>query len=194
MIHSLGKWYPSPQIQSEQQTTIESFRRIALTIAKEKADYVASNFVVKGTIKTGQLRRIQHLAYEIGWPEFFPQFSRYSWQDRLDYIKGGGGYLLPVSAFCDIYLENQALNKRLAILFIDPNLIFSVGYQRQVAGLFKLYTMENNPITEAFLGLPYWGDDNRKSDEFLRDARLEQLAPVILIGDEFWRKISRFGG
>jgi hypothetical protein len=52
--------------------------------------------------------------------------------------------------------------------------------------------MENNPITEAFLGLPNLGGDKRKSDEFLHDAGIKHLASVILIGDEFWRKISQF--
>jgi hypothetical protein len=149
------------------------FRNIAKSVVGNIGKNVISDYVIKGTIKEGYLRRIQHLTYEVGWPEYFPHLSNLNWQERLTYrltyICRGRGEKLPVSIPCDLYIEDSTQNRKTAFILIDPANTSYLGCQKQVSALYKIYCLENCAVNEAFLGIPSFDKTNRTTDDILRE-------------------------
>lgn len=169
------------------------WEKLAQVVALEAHQDCKMGHSINGTIGKESLRRIQEvlnkLEHSKGKEKIKPD-----WKKELEYIKSGGGKLIPVSVVCDIFIESKEDNLRYAFELKAP-LPNSEQTKVSKEKLFKLLAMSPQAVDKAYYALPYnpYGSkENYKGAFPMRWFNMHQDESV-LIGDEFWDLIGGKG-
>ncbi len=169
------------------------WEKLAMVVANEAHGDCKMGHTVNGTVGKESLRRIQEvlnkLEHSKGKNKIKPD-----WKTELEYIKAGGGELIPVSVVCDIFIESKTDNKKYAFELKGP-LPNSDQTKVSKEKLFKLLAMETNTVDAAYYALPYnpYGKKTDYSWSFpMRWFNMHEDESV-LIGNEFWDLIGGKG-
>ena len=172
----------------------EAWLRLAVATAKRRLGQISVGYEIRGTVKTGRLKRIAQVLYFLERPEHDKQKAHPDWDSELAYILEGKGKDIPTSIVCDVYAMNRKSGKRYAFELKSPlpnSDITKVSKEK----LLKLYSMEPRQVDEAYFALPYNPFGTRDKYNWSFPARWFDMRKdkVVLIGDEFWDKIGGLG-
>lgn len=172
----------------------KAWQHLAVIAAEEFHQVACEEFVIRGTVKSGRLERIQKILNKLEHKEKGKGKITPNWEKELNYILQGKGASVPVSVQCDLYIETDN-NKKYAfeIKAPQPN-----SDQTKVSKekLFKLLAMDDCPVDFAYFALAYNPFGQNKCDykwSFADRWFDMQNDPCILIGDEFWNFIGGDG-
>jgi hypothetical protein len=170
------------------------WENLASVAAKHEFGQCNQEHMIKGTVKEGRLHRIAEILNQLEHKGKAAERRRPNWDSELAYILGGKGKEIPVNVICDIFVENEQTNERIAFELKGP-LPNSDQTKVSKEKLLKLYAMTTPQVDNAYFALPYnpygkkeaydWSFPNRWFD-MKQDA-------CVLIGDEFWERIGGVG-
>lgn len=169
------------------------WERLAKVVAIEAHGNCLMGHTVDGTIGKESLRRIQEvlnkLEHSKGKDKVKPD-----WTNELNYIKAGGGELIPVSVVCDIFIESNENKKRYAFELKAP-LPNSDQTKVSKEKLFKLLAMNPQKVDNAYYALPYNPYGKKADYKWSFPMRWFNMHEdeSVLIGDEFWELIGGKG-
>ena len=167
----------------------ERLAKVAAETATEKSEM---GYSIRGSVPAERLRRIQEVLNRLEHPEKRGQRITPNWDEELKYILQGKGNLIPTTVVCDIYIEKDGKKYAFELKAPLPN-----SDQTKVSKekILKLYSMVDNPITDAFYALPYNPYGKKEDYNWGFPARWFNMKQdkVVLIGDEFWDFIGGKG-
>ena len=167
----------------------ERLAKVAAETATEKSEM---GYSIRGSVPAERLRRIQEVLNRLEHPEKRGQRITPNWDEELKYILQGKGNLIPTTVVCDIYIEKDSKKYAFELKAPLPN-----SDQTKVSKekILKLYSMVDNPITDAFYALPYNPYGKKEDYNWGFPARWFNMKQdkVVLIGDEFWDFIGGKG-
>lgn len=142
---------------------------------------------IHGNIKQGRLSRIQETLNNLEHSSEGILRIRPNWNKELKYILEGEGEEIPTTVICDLYVEDSKTNERLSFEIKAP-LPNSDQTKVSKEKIFKLYAMENKPITNAYYCLPYNPYGKKVDYKWSFPKRWFDMVndPCVLIGEEFW--------
>ena len=149
---------------------------------------------IEGTIGEESLRRIQEVLNSLEHGIAGSKKKKPNWDEELAYIKAGGGNPLPVTVTCDIFIKSEVTKKSYSFELkgLLPN-----SDQTKVSKekMFKLLTMNNNPVDFAYYALPYNPYGKREDYAWSFPARWFDMKrdASVLIGEELWDLIGGKG-
>lgn len=161
------------------------WEKLAQVVAREAHGECVMGHSITGNVGEERLRRIQEVLNKLEHSEVkVPP----NWLDELNYILAGQGNPIPVSVVCDIYINNPATGKRYAFELKGP-LPNSDQTKVSKEKMFKLLSMDPQPVDGAFYALPYNPYGSSKEDyAWAFPMRWFNMRndPCVLIGNEFW--------
>lgn len=170
------------------------WEQLAVAASKAISKQTHQGYKIDGLIMSGRLKRITSIINQLEHPTLNNKGEkiRPNWEKELNYILKGKGSLVPISVICDIYIEND--NGKFAFELKAP-LPDSDQTKVSKEKLFKLYAMENSPITDAFFALPYNPYGERRDYSWSFPARWFDMKTdkSVMIGNEFWDFIGGAG-
>ena len=168
------------------------WEQLAKVVAETTSKTVKMEYSITGSVPDERLRRIQEVLNRLEHPEKRGQRTTPNWDDELKYILQGKGNLIPTTVVCDIYIEKDGKKYAFELKAPLPN-----SDQTKVSKekILKLYSMVDNPITDAFYALPYNPYGKKEDYNWGFPARWFNMKQdkVVLIGDEFWDFIGGKG-
>ena len=168
------------------------WEQLAKVVAETTSKTVKMEYSIRGSVPAERLRRIQEILNRLEHPEKRGQRITPNWDDELKYILQGKGNLIPTTVVCDIYIEKDGKKYAFELKAPLPN-----SDQTKVSKekILKLYSMVDNPITDAFYALPYNPYGKKEDYNWGFPARWFNMKQdkVVLIGDEFWDFIGGKG-
>jgi len=169
------------------------WEKLAQVVALEAHGNCKLGHEIAGTIRQERLRRIQEILNKLehGKGE---EKQKPDWNKELEYIKAGGGQLIPATVVCDIFIENQDTGIRYAFELKAP-LPNSDQTKVSKEKLFKLLAMEPPMLDYAYYALPYNPYGNKKDYKWAFPMRWFNMHEdeCVLIGNEFWELIGGEG-
>ena len=161
------------------------WEKLAQVVAREAHGECVMGHSITGNVGEERLRRIQEVLNKLEHSEVkVPP----NWLDELNYILAGQGNPIPVSVVCDIYINNPATGKRYAFELKGP-LPNSDQTKVSKEKMFKLLSMDPQPVDGAFYALPYNPYGSSKEDyAWAFPMRWFNMRndPCVLIGNECW--------
>jgi hypothetical protein len=170
------------------------WERLAQVVAIEAHGNCSMGHAVQGTIGSESLRRIQEVLNKLEHNQKGIMKEKPNWKNELEYIKQGGGELIPVSVTCDIFINNEQTNTKYAFELKGP-LPNSDQTKVSKEKMFKLLAMTPAQVDYAFYALPY-NPYGKKADYkwgFPMRWFNMQEDESVLIGNEFWELIGGKG-
>jgi hypothetical protein len=170
------------------------WEKLCVIAAQKSLGFAELSKTIMGTIGEESLRRISEVLNTLEHKEPGKSRVKPNWTKEIEYIKDGGGELIPVSVVCDVYAEDKASNKKYSFELKSPlpnSDISKVSKEK----LLKLYSMTPKQIDGAFFALPYnpYGKKENYSWSFPQRWFDMKNDKVVLIGDEFWDFIGGKG-
>ncbi|MBZ0198598.1 MAG: TdeIII family type II restriction endonuclease [Ignavibacteriaceae bacterium] len=134
-----------------------------------------------------RLKRIQEVLNKLEHKEKGEIRQRPNWENEISYILGGKGELIPSTVICDVYAKNLKTGSAYAFELKAP-LPNSDQTKVSKEKIFKLLSMENPQVENAFFALPYNPYGKKEDYNWSFPKRWFDMIndPVVLIGDEFW--------
>lgn len=169
------------------------WEKLAKAAAEQVYDFVQTQYLIRGTIRTERLRRIQEVLNNLEHPEKGQNRIHPNWENELAYILTGDGDNIPVSVLCDLYIENKN-GEKFAFELKSP-MPNSDQCKVSKEKMFKLYCMENLPVKDSFFVLPYNPYGKREDYAWSFPARWFNMKKdkSVLIGEDFWDFIGEKG-
>ena len=164
------------------------WQSLAVEVGKIHHGQCGQEVVVEGCVGKESLRRIQEVLNKLEVRKANPK-----WEDELNYIRAGGGDLIPVQVNCDILAKNKS-GKVYAFELKGP-LPNSDQTKVSKEKMFKLLAMEERPVEEAYFALtynPYRIKENYAWNVPMRWFDMKK-DPCVLIGEETWDLIGGEG-
>jgi len=149
---------------------------------------------INGNIGSESLRRIQEVLNKLEHNTKENEKIKPDWHNELEYIKQGGGELIPVSVTCDIFIHDKEQNVKYAFELKGP-LPNSDQTKVSKEKMFKLLAMNPKQVDYAYYALPYnpyGAKEDYKWGFPLRWFNMQEDESV-LIGNEFWELIGGEG-
>ncbi len=170
------------------------WERLAQVVAMEAHGNCSMGHIINGTIGSESLRRIQETLNSLEHNKKGVEKTIPDWAREIEYIKNGGGDLIPVSVLCDIFIHNAETNMKYAFELKGP-LPNSDQTKVSKEKLFKLMAMEPKQVDHAFYVLPYnpYGQKIDYKWAFPMRWFNMQQDDSVLIGNEFWELIGGEG-
>lgn len=149
---------------------------------------------IEGTVGEGSLRRIQEVLNHLEHGVKGKKKEKPDWNKELAYIRAGGDNLMPVPVTCDILINSKRTGKTYSFELKGP-LPNSDKTKVSKEKMFKLLSMTNHPVDEAYYALPYNPYGTRENYSWSFPMRWFNMRedPSVLIGDEFWNLIGGEG-
>lgn len=168
------------------------WEELAKVVAIEAHGNCNIGHTINGTVGSESLRRIQEVLNKLehkGKNKIYPD-----WNTELDYIKKGGGALIPVSVICDIFINNEETNKKYAFELKGP-LPNSDQTKVSKEKMLKLLAMNPRQVDFAYYALPYNPFGKKENYKWAFPMRWFNMHSDegVLIGDEFWELIGGTG-
>uniref|UniRef100_UPI0040476244 TdeIII family type II restriction endonuclease n=1 Tax=Mariniflexile sp. TaxID=1979402 RepID=UPI0040476244 len=170
------------------------WEELAKVVAFEAHGNCTIGHTIHGTVGHESLRRIQEVLNKLehrgkGKERILPD-----WKTELDYIKKGGGALIPVSVICDVFINNEDTNIKYAFELKGP-LPNSDQTKVSKEKMFKLLAMSPKQVDFAYYALPYNPFGKRENYKWGFPMRWFNMHTdeSVLIGDEFWELIGGVG-
>lgn len=168
------------------------WEKLAVVAGEAAFDKTLMGHSIYGEIPKERLRRIQEVLNKLEHPEKGKIRTSPDWDNEISYILEGKGEVIPTIVICDIYVESKDKKYAFELKAPLPN-----SDQTKVSKekILKLYSMINNPVTNAYYALPYNPYGLRENYKWSFPARWfnMQKDKVVLIGDEFWDFIGGKG-
>lgn len=170
------------------------WEKLAVAAASVSLGNAEKGYSLTGQIKQERLKRIQEILNKLEHKEKGKYRIKPNWENEISYILEGEGELIPVTIICDVYVENTTTNKAYAFELKAP-LPNSDQTKVSKEKIFKLLTMENSPVENAFFALPYNPYGKKEDYNWSFPKRWFDMIndPVVLIGNEFWDFIGGEG-
>jgi len=170
------------------------WEKLAVAVASVIMGKAEKGYSLSGQIKQERLKRIQGILNKLEHKEKGKERIKPNWEDEISYILEGKGELIPITVICDVYAENTRTNEAYAFELKAP-LPNSDQTKVSKEKIFKLLSMENSPVENAFFVLPYnpYGKKEKYNWSFPKRWFDMVNDPVVLIGDEFWDFIGGEG-
>jgi len=170
------------------------WERLAQVAAIEAHGNCIMGHTLSGNIGAESLRRIQEVLNKLEHNVKGTVKNKPDWKTEIDYIKKGGGDLIPVSVTCDIFIYNLETNTKYAFELKGP-LPNSDQPKVSKEKMFKLLSMSPQQVNFAYYALPY--NPYGKKEDYkwgfpMRWFNMQEDSSV-LIGDEFWELIGGAG-
>jgi hypothetical protein len=142
---------------------------------------------IRGNIKQGRLVRIQEVLNKLEHSAEGEKKVKPNWNEEIKYILAGEGEIIPSYVICDLYVEDVKTHEKLAFELKAP-LPNSDQTKVSKEKIFKLYAMENSPVTNAYYCLPYNPYGKKEDYAWSFPKRWFDMCndPCVLIGEEFW--------
>lgn len=163
------------------------WEQLAVTAAKVGMGEAHLGYPINGQIRQDRLRRIQEVLNKLEHKEKGKERVRPNWSEEINYICEGKGELIPTQVICDVYAKNIETGFTYAFELKAP-LPNSDQTKVSKEKIFKLLSMENPQITNAFFALPYNPYGVKEEYNWSFPQRWFDMIndPVVLIGNEFW--------
>ena len=183
-VHTIQQNHPYGQIKN-------SWKNLTATIAKVMTGCAISDYPIYGTVKTGRLKRIQHVINAGSWPEYFPNLIDLEWEGLMQYISTGRGLKFPVSVTCDLYVQDPRTGKRYAYFLKDPLFDFFTAERERMRKFLLLHFMDESKIDAVFFAIPYRVNNTKVHMWKLGLPSIDEFArKMTLMGDEFWGRLG----
>lgn len=172
----------------------KAWQHLAVVAAEEYHKKACEEYIIRGTIKSGRLTRIQKVLNKLEHKEKGKDRVKPNWKEELNFIMKGRGKPVAVSVQCDLYIEtNENQKYAFEIKAPQPN-----SDQTKVSKekLFKLLAMDERPVDYAYFALAYnpFGPTRKDYQWSFADRWFDmQDDPCVLIGDETWDFIGGEG-
>ncbi|KAF3976946.1 MAG: TdeIII family type II restriction endonuclease [Methylococcales symbiont of Iophon sp. n. MRB-2018] len=170
------------------------WEKLAKVVAIETHKHCEMSSIVRGTVGSESLRRIQEVLNKLEHKEKSKQKVKPDWKAELEYIQAGGGELISTSVVCDIFIDSAKTGKKYAFELKAP-LPNSDQTKVSKEKLFKLLAMKPKKVDYAFYALPY--NPYGKKEDYKWSFPLRwfnmQEDESVLIGDEFWELMGGEG-
>ncbi len=172
----------------------KAWEKLAVVAANEGPGYGVSDCAITGPVRSERLRRIAQVLDSLEHPEKGKHRIKPNWDKELEFVLAGGGEEIPVTVFCDVYVEDRGNNKKFAFELKSPlpnSDITKVSKEK----LLKLYSMEPKRVDNAYFALPYNPYGRKEDYAWSFPARWFNMREdkVVLIGNEFWERIGGLG-
>ncbi len=170
------------------------WEKLAVAAATVSMGEAKKGYTIIGQIKQGRLKRIQEVLNKLEHKEKGKERVRPNWNNEINYILKGSGELIPTTIVCDLFVKNTRTKEAYAFEIKAP-LPNSDQTKVSKEKIFKLLSMENSIIENAFYALPYnpYGKKEDYNWSFPKRWFDMNNDPVVLIGDEFWDFIGGKG-
>jgi hypothetical protein len=168
------------------------WEKLAVIAGQVAFDKSIQGYEIHGQIPEERFKRIREVLDKLEHPEKGAKRIKPNWDEELNYILEGKGEFLPATIICDLYLEKSDKKYAFELKSPLPNSdITKVSKEK----MFKLYSMINNPITDAFYALPYNPYGKRENYAWSFPARWFDMKndKSVMIGNEFWDFIGGTG-
>jgi hypothetical protein len=168
------------------------WEKLAYAVAIETHHHCLMGHSIHGTVGSESLRRIQEVLNSLEHSK--KDGIKPNWDKELDYIKQGGGELIPVTVVCDIFIDSQETNKKYAFELKAP-LPNSDQTKVSKEKMFKLLAMNPQQVDFAFYALPYNPYITKENYKWAFPMRWFDMQHdnSVLIGNEFWDLIGGEG-
>ena len=170
------------------------WEKLSQVVAIEAHGNCLMGHTINGNVGSESLRRIQEVLNKLEHNMKGEKKVKPDWETELEYIKQGGGELIPVTVTCDIFVHNEETNTKYAFELKGP-LPNSDQTKVSKEKMFKLLAMSPKQVDFAYYALPYnpygrkedykWGFPMRWFDMHTDKS--------VLIGNEFWDMIGGNG-
>jgi Type II restriction endonuclease, TdeIII len=170
------------------------WEKLAFEVAKEFQGNSALGYKCSGMIGSERLRRIQEVLAELEHPTAGKKRKKPNWGAELEYIRAGGGELLPVDVICDLFIHSKKSGIKYAFELKAP---LPNSDQTKVSKdkMFKLLAMSPKVVDHAYYALPY--NPYGKKEDYAWSFPLRWFDmkndSSVLIGEEFWDLIGGKG-
>jgi len=171
------------------------WEKLAVVVAKKAHGSCQQGKTVSGTIKKERLRRIQETLNKLEFPEKKKSGKiKPNWGTELEYILNGGGAEVPVSVVCDLFIDSNSTGKKYSFELKAP-LPNSDQTKVSKEKMFKLLSMEQCPVDNAYFALPYNPYGAKEDYAWAFPFRWFDMKndSSVLIGSEFWDLIGGKG-
>lgn len=170
------------------------WEELARVVAIEAHGNCIIGHTIQGTVGSESLRRIQEVLNRLEHKGKDKDKTVPDWNVELDYIKKGGGPLIPVNVICDIFINNEDTNTTYAFELKGP-LPNSDQTKVSKEKMFKLLAMTPKQVDFAYYALPYNPFGKRENYKWGFPMRWFNMHTdeSVLIGDEFWELIGGVG-
>jgi hypothetical protein len=170
------------------------WERLAQVVAIEAHGNCTMGRIIYGNVGSESLRRIQETLNRLEHNLKENGKIKPDWKSEIEYIKQGGGELIPVSVTCDIFINNEETNTKYAFELKGP-LPNSDQTKVSKEKMFKLMAMSPEQVNYAYYALPY--NPYGKKEDYkwgfpMRWFNMQEDSSV-LIGNEFWELIGGKG-
>ncbi len=171
------------------------WEKLAQVAAQAAHGQCSTGHPITGTVSDERLRRIQEVLNKLEHRQKGQDKTTPNWQEELAYILAGQGKPIPVTVVCDLYIHNLDTGNCYAFELKGP-LPNSDQTKVSKEKMFKLLSMDTQPVTGAYYALPYnpYGAD-KQDYQWTFPMRWFNMRsdPCVLIGDEFWDFIGGSG-
>ena len=170
------------------------WEKLAFMVAKEVQGHCVLGHKCTGMVGRESLRRIQEVLAALEHPTNGVQRKKPDWTSELEYIRAGGGELLPVDVVCDLFIDARKSGVRYAFELKAP-LPNSDQTKVSKEKMFKLLAMTPALVDYAFFALPYNPYGKKEDYAWSFPARWFDMKKdsSVLIGEEFWDLIGGKG-
>jgi len=170
------------------------WEKLSKVVAEQAHGHCEVGYSVEGTIGKESLRRIQEVLNKLEHKTKGETKVKPNWKDELEYIKAGGGELIPVAVTCDIFINSVETGKKYAFELKAP-LPNSDQTKVSKEKMFKLLSMSPKEVDYAFYALAYNPYGKKEDYKWTFPARWFDMQndESVLIGNEFWDLIGGDG-
>lgn len=170
------------------------WEKLAKVVAFENHGHCLMGHSVHGVVGDESLRRIQEVLNNLEHKGANNLKSKPDWLNELEYIKAGEGLPIPVSVTCDIFIYNEAINKKYAFELKAP-LPNSDQTKVSKEKMLKLLAMVPKQVDFAYFALVYNPYGKKEDYRWTFPKRWFNMNydECVLIGDEFWDLIGGEG-
>ena len=96
------------------------WEKLAQVVAIEAHGNCSIGHTINGNVGSESLRRIQEVLNGLEHNVKGIEKTKPDWKTEIEYIKQGGGELIPVSVTCDIFINNEETNTKYAFELKGP--------------------------------------------------------------------------
>jgi hypothetical protein len=163
------------------------WEKLAVTSAKVGLGEAYKGYTITGQVRQERQKRIQEVLNRLEHKEKGKERIKPNWESEIKYILEGKGELIPTTVVCDVYAKNIKTGSAYAFELKAP-LPNSDQTKVSKEKIFKLLSMEEPQVNNAFFVLPYnpYGKKEDYNWSFPKRWFDMQNDPVVLIGNEFW--------
>jgi hypothetical protein len=170
------------------------WEKLAKVVAQQAHGNCTQSHTISGTVGAESLRRIQEVLNSLEHSKHGKKKVKPDWIQEIEYVKAGGGELIPTSVVCDIFINSRSDNNKYAFELKAP-LPNSDQTKVSKEKIFKLLCMSPPQVDFAYYALPYNPYGKRENYAWSFPARWFDMRndECVLIGDEFWDLIGGKG-